>query len=87
MTTRAQKAILTRTKRLSEAFLTEHNRQPTLTELNDLYAHEMRLAADKSSRNQAGTGYFAQLKEKDPELLKELTSQGGKKSKRGKGKN
>lgn len=78
-----KKAILTRTKRLSEAFQVEHDRIPTVEELSALYSEEMRRTAAKSSRNNAGTGGFAKLSKENPEKFKEVTSRGGKTSKRG----
>lgn len=84
MNTRYAKSIATRTHRLSEAFFSEHGRQPTIAELNELYSTEMRNIASKSSRNNAGTGGFAKLSKENPEKFKEITSKGGKISKRGK---
>ncbi len=78
-----KKAILSRTRRLSEAFQVEYGRIPTIAELNIMYSEEMRRIASKSSRNAAGTGGFAKLSKEDPEKFKEQTSKGGKKSKRG----
>lgn len=76
MTEQTQKAIVTRTKRLSVQFKAEHGREPTIDELNALYSAEMKQAANKSSRNSAGTGGFALLKKQNPELLKEIQEKG-----------
>lgn len=43
---------------------------------------EMRKRGAKSKRNLGGTGGFAKLKADDPEKFKEITSKGGKTSKR-----
>ena len=42
----------------------------------------MREAAHKSSKNSAGTGGFAHMAVHDPERLKKISSEAGKKSKR-----
>ncbi len=76
MTQATQKAILTRTRRLSEAFLAEYGRRPTVDEINDLYSAEMRAIAEKSSRNKEGRGGFAATKQQDPELLKQWQDKG-----------
>lgn len=46
----------------------------------------MRENSNKSKRNQVGTGYFAQLKTKDPDLHIKLSKKGGESGKRGKAK-
>lgn len=46
----------------------------------------MRTSSDKSERNKVGTGYFAQLKTKDPDLHIKLSKKGGESGKRGKAK-
>lgn len=77
MSERTAKAIATRTRRLSAAFQAEQGREPTVDELNELYRAEMREIASKSSRNKHGKAYFAQLKESDPDALKNISSKGG----------
>lgn len=44
---------------------------------------EMRRRGANSKRNLGGQGGFAKLKAEDPEKFKEITSKGGKSSKRG----
>lgn len=79
MTERTAKAVNTRLKRLSATFEEENGRQPTVEELNDLYKEELREQQRKSRLNYKGTGGFASL---SPERLREVSSKGGKKSKR-----
>lgn len=67
------KAITTRTIRLSKAFLSEYGRNPTISELNDLYVAEMAHIGNKANRNTPRG--FAKI---DPDKALEIRRMGGK---------